>query len=499
MQPTLISNQVILSFLITAWFSFAVALVTFLFADNPLPTGPPSRLDLLIIKIARKPFSRKGKLLWSPPRKLMQDVCLMLGDQQLVTGASILVVCLSTHNDITQYHFIIGGSLAFTSFATFQAILFIAGDALHKHRLKKIWRFPWIVFITVAATLCNFVFQDQNFLVPDQWGTATQCVWDILGTYDEASKARLAIWTIVAFDSLMSIVKFLWPSVLVLQWYNMLKSAIPSLPLLAMSWVDEAFLRPAHGRLRRFVGFVLQIPLLCCFWVVFAIFEIYFSASFDLFRTYLIMVTTTIGIYSIRSTAREYYLTGSEDTWGFGQIMPMLLLALPVFAAVEVVFGKSQTRPTKQPIPEYLSVDQPFPWTAKTTDVHLGNSPPDGPFDTVTRHNVSSSPEGNKPTSAAEEVAPATQDGLEIFPPRPIVRSLTAFAAARASRDNGDIGTRGSNRTGFWKLLELQDLTVEEVEDLIYGNKLFSGLMLVVLGSAYIGVTACAILFDFIL
>jgi hypothetical protein len=58
---------------------------------------------------------------------------------------------------------------------------------------------------------------------------------------------------------------------------------------------------------------------------------------------------------------------------------------------------------------------------------------------------------------------------------------------------------RTSHRTGFWKILELQDLEMEEVEDIIYGNKLLSGFMLVVLLGAYAAVTAVTLEYDFIL
>ncbi|KAJ4250249.1 hypothetical protein NW762_012064 [Fusarium torreyae] len=66
----------------------------------------------------------------------MQKVCLMFFDQQLITGASILIVGYSTHCDIMQYHFYIAANLGMACFAKFQALLPIVRSELDD-RLKK--------------------------------------------------------------------------------------------------------------------------------------------------------------------------------------------------------------------------------------------------------------------------------------------------------------------------------------------------------------------------
>ncbi len=331
----------ILSFLITAWFTFAVALVAFLFVDHPAPEEELARLDHLVIKLARKPFSSHGKLSWSPGRNLMQQVCLMLGDQQLVAGGSILVVCFSTHVELTQYHFMIGASLAFASFATFQTIVLVAAEVLRASAVRETWRFCWMLFIGVTVIVSNFVFEDQHFLEPDKWGAPMQCVWDNLGTYDLESTGLLVFWTVICVGAILSMAAFLWPSPRFLNWCIRFQSFPPSALLLAISWVDKTFLRSTYAKSWRLIGFVLQIPLLCTFWIAFTVFEVYNSASFNLFGTYLILFTTTQDLYQIRKEALDKYLTGDEDKWSFGQILPLLLLALPVFGAVELFFGES--------------------------------------------------------------------------------------------------------------------------------------------------------------
>lgn len=98
-------------------------------------------------------------------------------------------------------------------------------------------------------------------------------------------------------------------------------------------------------------------------------------------------------------------------------------------------------------------------------------------------------PSGVENGESFEPTAPASE--VEQFNPKPIVRSLTAFAAAHERRDDNDLegAPRNSDRAGFWKILEVQNLSMDQVEDISYGNKPFSGLMLVLLCGAYIAVT----------
>lgn len=332
--------------MITAFLSFTLATLVFLFVDNAVPKEAETPLDRLVVKIAREPFLKEGRLPWTFNRDLMQQVCLMLGDQQLVTGASILIVCFSTHLDITQYHFIIGSTLSFASFATFQATAIASGELMRDNELKKAWRFPWFCIIIVMATMSSFIVMDENFLVPGQWGLSTQCVLDHLGTYHPASVVKLVFWTVIAADGIMSMAKFLWPKLPLVTLYDHFWFALPALPLQAISLVNKYFLKNGHGKARRTIGFILQAPLIISFWIGFALFEVWYSINFDLFRTYLILVVSTWGVYSLRQEAKNsHYLQGEEDSWGFGQILPLLLLALPLFQSIETVFGKSGPSP----------------------------------------------------------------------------------------------------------------------------------------------------------
>lgn len=78
-----------------------------------------------------------------------------------------------------------------------------------------------------------------------------------------------------------------------------------------------------------------------------------------------------------------------------------------------------------------------------------------------------------------------------------MVRSLTAFSELRGPQDSSDTGA--SRRTGFWRILELQHLDIKEVEDLLYGNKLLSGFMIVFLVGSYVAATILAFNYNYII
>lgn len=90
--------------------------------------------------------------------------------------------------------------------------------------------------------------------------------------------------------------------------------------------------------------------ILFLFW--FTLFEILKSTVMDLYSILTTLFHATYTIADYRETAKYRGLKGDEDTWGFGQILPMLLLALPVFQILEIFYGRNL--PTSANFPEKL-------------------------------------------------------------------------------------------------------------------------------------------------
>ncbi|KAK4169996.1 hypothetical protein QBC43DRAFT_40031 [Cladorrhinum sp. PSN259] len=529
-DPDVAGIGVIVAFLITAWFSFVLALLAFFFVDDAVPEDALHPLDDLVIKIARKPFLRDGRLPWTMNRELLQKVCMMLGDQQLVTGAAILIVCFSTRSDITQYHFIIGTSLGFASFATFQATALAAGELVRDNNLKKGWRFPWYCLIVVGVTFCNYVYLDENFLVYDHWGLPTQCVLDVLGTYTADSIVRLVFWTVISADGMMSMAKFFWPTLRIIEFYREISFLLPFIPLQAISLINKTFIqaKSGHGKLRRCIGFILQAPLIVSFWICFAVFDIYDSINFDLFRCFLILVLTTWGVYGIRIEARLYYLEGNEDKWGFGQILPLLLLALPLFQSFETYFG-SEDPPTIESKDAKDDHGKTETERSNKTQVLSGErsmSAPASPINTViTSQTVTAASDRPRASTSSERIT-TTQPGqsVENSPAsaassarkpahdqsiQRITRQLTKLAAVSDDLESGQDGGERAPALGrkarniFLRILYQDKLSIQEIQMLLYNTDRivapFNCFMLFVMVASYTLVTWVCFRYDFVL
>jgi hypothetical protein len=85
----------------------------------------------------------------------IQQVVLVLSDQQLITGASILIIGYMKHCTITQYHFYIVSLLGWISFATHQPTAMILQKYLIARPSMRHWRAIWMfgLFSMVAYSV----------------------------------------------------------------------------------------------------------------------------------------------------------------------------------------------------------------------------------------------------------------------------------------------------------------------------------------------------------
>jgi len=57
------------------------------------------------------------------------------------------------------------------------------------------------------------------------------------------------------------------------------------------------------------------------------------------FCIYASLIWATTSLFSLKWSTVENGMDGSENDWGFGQLLPLLSLILPVFAAWEIIYG----------------------------------------------------------------------------------------------------------------------------------------------------------------
>ena len=70
--------------------------------------------------------------------------------------------------------------------------------------------------------------------------------------------------------------------------------------------------------------------------------ELLFSIYVDLIRVFNYLYQTSLSIGRARAAVAKNGRQGEEDAWDFGQIWPMILLALPLLAFVEAVVSEGR-------------------------------------------------------------------------------------------------------------------------------------------------------------
>ena len=277
------------------------------------------------------------------PLGTIQEIALTLSDQQLITGASILIAGYSRHCIITQYHFYIVFIFGITSLTTHQMAMMICRDKLGGSFFKKFWRTLWIIATLALVLAASLVILNGNYLT--HWGLSTQCVWDdlSLSTYSASAKGRLAASWILLTWGLLATIRDLWPGLFKdLEPLNEKLLAIMSL-LPIYYWASKKLSESRRKSLLWLLWWFTSKFALAIFITCYTLVRLYHSTVLDILRDFVLLMISTLLIVVLRSSARSHGLQGSEDSWGFGQILPMLLLALPLFQIGEMLSGMCKT------------------------------------------------------------------------------------------------------------------------------------------------------------
>lgn len=269
----------------------------------------------------------------------MQEVCLMLADQQLVTGASILIVGYMKHCEITQYHFYIAANLTLVAFATYQSVLLIVSDVL-RDNIRSGWRLAWITTIFGCVLLLNLLIYNDNFLAYQHFGLSMDCLWRRLPEdFTGQETAYVVFGILMDVWSGYSIVFHLYPELHAVTPFRHIEQVVGHLmnqPTYLYRKVQRQVSRPYEIL---WLWKLIEWPTWLLFIVSFTLREISSSLYFELARIYLYLYQTTWAVSWARDNAASNGRDGLEDSWGFGQILSLLLLALPLFSLVEAIYG----------------------------------------------------------------------------------------------------------------------------------------------------------------
>lgn len=170
-------------------------------------------------------------------------------------------------------------------------------------------------------------------MVDRLYGLPVQCTFYQLSRgrhYDANSTAFLAIESFNLVWSLWSMTVLLFQVIVKLPPF----AQIISLTYWIMSWPSRVLVGPRNWtfqwRIWKRVATVLFVASL-------SVREIIFSEGFDLLRVYAMLIASFTQIFYERDLAASQGRKDDESEWGFGQILSILLLALPLSSYAEAL------------------------------------------------------------------------------------------------------------------------------------------------------------------
>jgi len=315
-------------------------------------------------KIPRDKGSRQYLDLKARRVKGLEKFVLAQSDLQLVTGIAILVAGFSNPCSTDMYHFEIVAALAWFSCCTHLVTLQLLKDYLRKHtivrNLKVTVMLMLLVLLLVAQTL-GYANVDLTYPAACSWAQLANldpisCLlifemvlfWTfaygtaIFRLYLETSEvvAHNIIWVLHRLKPNLKNEAKKEPTAIdprkdTVACSTTARIATKGLDIQPMPFWKTTFKEPSSvGWLKnpvRDIGILFSAQR-----------EMRQSFLSDIVSLYFLNSLGMIGVVMARWHAnRSVTVKGNEDEMGFGQIVPLLLLALPILAVIEVYNGIS--------------------------------------------------------------------------------------------------------------------------------------------------------------
>ncbi|KAL4861955.1 hypothetical protein BDV12DRAFT_190735 [Aspergillus spectabilis] len=328
--------------------------------DNPCPRPVPFRpnpVDLMVLRFCRRiPKAQNtpsGIWRWSHLDTPLTKCVLAMSDLQLATGIAILISGYSQlHCGLSSFHWLIIGRLAWFASVTHLTCLTFLRNYLYNRKAERKWR---LLFMSVLfIMLIPAVVPTGNYLGPGRtWEFRRHgiqlandyaiCHFSAHGPsqYPPAFVSMIILILIAVLGFLFRIVKLFRPlSLFIGRVRNRISQRARQLLWVLYGWKNVTQVW------RRVLGNVLYYPLLALFLAMRVIMD-NFSSMF--FEVYWLIAGFSAALWSfIVETGIVFpfddIFEGIKDkSWSFGQVMPVILLVLPLITILETLNTGSST------------------------------------------------------------------------------------------------------------------------------------------------------------
>lgn len=335
-DPDISGKGVVLAFVLSAYITFLTTLVSYLcgLVDEDLLSSVDQKIFFIKPRAVKHPKAHAA----------LRKAILALGDQQIVTGIAIMGAGFQglRVGNISSYHFQIVLYLAWMSSSVHLSALTLLRSFLNRHKGLLGWRlcgmFALLTLLVVGLvpTMSNdwgIIHWPRMLPGRTGWGIPARCFWGHL--YGNG----------ISPDAVLSLVILFWSYVWKVgalfhphrSWYNRwIRFPIENLFIALLR-------RPARRYLRTqnlwwlWAFRVALSPALA----VFAIMEFFTSFAASIWLSALGLVFGTIQVEIPREQVLPY-TRDEEDSWDFGQLVPLILLVQPIGAVCEHIWTHDQ-------------------------------------------------------------------------------------------------------------------------------------------------------------
>ena len=291
----------------------------------------------------------------------LERFVLSLGDQQLVTGLAVLIAGYSQMTSMSAYHFNMVASLAWFSSATHLATLAVLKNYFRAYTAVRNWRVAFMVVLLlmlVVAQIPGWADKDNSVPVICYYQaldkrdilTVFTAIGFLLITYTEGI-ARLYTRDIdwnLPDDCIERMVKLLSPFFFTGRYHRpsyLNKTQQSEFPGDKSSSGSIAIIRKERekGRFHRFESNMKSSHRLIKRYALATVF-MGRELAFSFFITMALLITDLtygfVQVFEYRAATPRGGIEGNQNEFSFGQLVPLLLLLLPIFTMGEIHSGK---------------------------------------------------------------------------------------------------------------------------------------------------------------
>ncbi|PSN63410.1 hypothetical protein BS50DRAFT_591561 [Corynespora cassiicola Philippines] len=291
-NPDVAGIGVILGFLATTSLAFLIAL-TVLFLDHY--DGFMTTCRKVFTKNKEEYVTNVDGPYWRSPlfwSKVLSKNLLAFSDTQLLTGLAIQFTAMLLHCELTVYHFQIVTELAFLTTVTHLLTVVVLRDYFVKNRWINLPRILFMLANLALLGYTSFVAYSYDLVHLELSSSLTCFFQQARPELDAAIGSKWGILLVLAIGGHVTVIA-------------------------AMYILKEEKLKKGEWSFK-WVGAWIRT------WIIaptYAIYGMYMAGA---------NITKTQALGQPNVT-----IEGSEKEWGFGQFLPVLLLALPIFAGWE--------------------------------------------------------------------------------------------------------------------------------------------------------------------